>query len=330
MRVVHLKQRQVLHKVSTQMTHHHARPWFYAMVILLLFMRHSDAQTSEVQVGLRPENFFFTSGAHTYNIFGPVDSIQLRVSIVNDDPARMLFLEGGFFDALMLNVTRIGADRLPITVEWVPYATCPGGLAPGTECAISFPIRLDGLESVMGSATLRAQGAVFPPGEYQIGIDTRGAKALIRQGDTSLWSGTMIDTGSIPLTILPIRDERDRRTFRHSEANYASARRDFNSAARQYRQLLTDDPNDLDAVTGLGMTLVRLGRFADAVPLFERALPTLGSHSRIPGELALAYVALGDEPKAEALLRRYYSTDTIRFIRDGIRRKLSETPKSAP
>jgi hypothetical protein len=293
-------------------------------------MSHANAQTSEVQVGLRPENFFFTSGAHTYNIFGPIDSIKLRVSIVNDDPARILFLEGGFFESLTLNVTRNGPNALPITVEWAPYATCPGGLAPGTECPISFPIRLDGLESVMGNATLRAQGAVFPPGEYRIGIDTRGAKALIRQADTSVWSGTMIDTGSIPLTILPVRDERDRRTLRHSEANHASARREFNAAAQQFRQLLADDPDDLEAVAGLGLALVRMGRFADAVPLLERALPTFGSHSRIPGELALAYIALGDEPKADALLRRYYSTDTIRFIREGIRRKLSETPKAVP
>ena len=126
------------------MTFHHARPSLYASVVLLLSLAHADAQTSEVQVGLRPENSFFTSGAHTYNIFGPVDSIELKVSIVNDDQERILLLDGGIFEALTLNVTRNGASEMPISVEWVPDARCRGGPASGTQCPISFPIRLEG------------------------------------------------------------------------------------------------------------------------------------------------------------------------------------------
>ena len=47
---------------------------------------------------------------------------------------------------------------------------------------------------------------------------------------------------------------------------------DFEAARASYEKAVAKNPNDAEALNGLGQSLVRLGRTADAVTLFERAV----------------------------------------------------------
>lgn len=105
-------------------------------------------------------------------------------------------------------------------------------------------------------------------------------------------------------------------------ANEAMARRDYQRALTEYQKLLAADPTDLEAAAGVGSALLRLGRYKEAAQTFERALPPTRSDSLVPQELALAYLALGEEAQAEAILRRYYLPNVVPEIVAGLRQQL--------
>src|SRR5205823_5031767 len=50
------------------------------------------------------------------------------------------------------------------------------------------------------------------------------------------------------------------------------ARGNFDAARVAYEQALVAKPDDAETLNNLGLVLVRLNRFADAVPRFERAI----------------------------------------------------------
>jgi hypothetical protein len=302
----------------------------YTALCLVVWSCLASAQSHEAQVILRPVKSFFSDGAHSFNLFGPLESIQLEVSLVNDSPRDLMLKKAGFFQAIRLSVTRIqGQSLLPIQIEWSPSVSCPGGMANANDCLGSSDIRIGGGESVKGVVTIRSNAPMrFTPGEYRIGLDLRDARAFLLHGDETRWSGRMLNTGSIPVTIRPIDTDTDRRLFQRNEAHHAMTQRQYRTALATYEQLLASNPNDLEATAGVGMALLLSGRYAESVKFLERVLPPLGQDSTVPRDLALAYVAVGDEAKAEALLRRYYTPNVISTIRNGIREQLTRMPST--
>jgi hypothetical protein len=299
----------------------------HVMLCLTVCTARASAQSREAQVLVKPVKSVLSQGGHSYNVFGPLDSIQLQVTLVNEHRQEMLFIEGGFFQAIKWSVTRAGGQPLPMRVDWSPSVTCPGGLASVTDCTISTTIRIEGGESATGIVSVSNAPMRFTPGEYRIGLDLRDARAYLFHGDLTRWSGTMLNIGSIPITIRAIGNESDLRTFQRNEAHYAMAKRQYGTAAAAYEQLLAVNPNDTEAVAGLGMALLHSGRYADAAKLLERVLPSNDQDSTVPRDLSLAYLALGDEAKADLLLRRYYSPSVIPIILKGIRQQLARAPK---
>lgn len=69
---------------------------------------------------------------------------------------------------------------------------------------------------------------------------------------------------------------------------------------------VADDPTrpDWRVLNARGTILAKEGKFAEAVPLFERALALSSSQTSVMNNLALAYAMGGDAARAEALLRK--------------------------
>ena len=103
-------------------------------------------------------------------------------------------------------------------------------------------------------------------------------------------------------------------------------RRDFGAAVSAYEQALAIDPNNAIAIGGLGLALQKVGRYSESAALLERALPPLNSDSAIPEELALAYIATGQEDRADALLGRNYPANVAASIKETIRIRLKRLP----
>jgi protein O-GlcNAc transferase len=78
----------------------------------------------------------------------------------------------------------------------------------------------------------------------------------------------------------------------------------YDEAEHSFRLALEADPGSLEAVAGLGRVAVRRGKYAEAVPLLERA--TKVSSQIVPAFQALgdAYAATGDLERASASYRQ--------------------------
>ncbi len=73
---------------------------------------------------------------------------------------------------------------------------------------------------------------------------------------------------------------------------------EFDAAFTKYREATERDPNDAESFSNAGQALVRLGRAAEAVPYFRRAIDLNGSRWAYRFNLARAYETLGQWDQA--------------------------------
>jgi len=76
-------------------------------------------------------------------------------------------------------------------------------------------------------------------------------------------------------------------------------------ARRLAQQVLDRDPDHGTANLVLGMVLMKDGRYADAIPRFERALSADASSAKVHYQLSLAYGRIGDRESADRHLELY-------------------------
>ena len=69
---------------------------------------------------------------------------------------------------------------------------------------------------------------------------------------------------------------------------------------------MADDPTSPDwrVISARGTVAAKEGKFADAIPLYERALMLSQEQSSVMNNLAMAYAMAGEPAKAEEMLRR--------------------------
>jgi len=72
-----------------------------------------------------------------------------------------------------------------------------------------------------------------------------------------------------------------------------------------------DDPSrpDWRIISGRGTVLAKQGKYADAIPYFERALSLAHNHPSVLSNLALAHAMNGEPGRAETMLRQAATTD---------------------
>jgi tetratricopeptide (TPR) repeat protein len=84
----------------------------------------------------------------------------------------------------------------------------------------------------------------------------------------------------------------------------------FAEAAAAYRSLLADDPGSVDALSGLGRSLLNSSHAADALPYLGRAVQLRPQDVRLKISLANALLAVGNVPAAIGLLEPLVTSDT--------------------
>lgn len=78
----------------------------------------------------------------------------------------------------------------------------------------------------------------------------------------------------------------------------------LDDAEREFRLALENEPNNQDALAGLGQVQVRRGRYSDAVPLLERATRVSSQMVSAFQTLGDAHLALGEPEKAATAYRQ--------------------------
>jgi hypothetical protein len=265
------------------------------------------AQEAKAHVSVQPTKSFYVPPGTAFGLFAPTDAVEVEVRLDNETSDRQLVVDGGFFQAIKWTLTRADERAVDVEVIWNDTATCAGQGAP-TECSLVSRTILGPLNSLQGLMTLQTR-APLAPGDYRLHLDMSTAKGMLREADDSPWRGGLLDRGSVGLTLRAPRSNRDRATVHRIEGGRAAKARDFVSALREYQQMAAEDPSNTDAVAGMADALVELGRFKEAIAVLERPVATGKPESIIWQNLAVAYLATGQDPLAEALVRQRVPPD---------------------
>lgn len=82
------------------------------------------------------------------------------------------------------------------------------------------------------------------------------------------------------------------------DAIQAQQRGDYQTAIKEYRQLLEVRPNNVEAKVNLGAALAHVGQFDEAIAIYKSALPSMKDKNRVLLNLGLAYYKKGDVANA--------------------------------
>jgi Flp pilus assembly protein TadD len=114
-----------------------------------------------------------------------------------------------------------------------------------------------------------------------------------------------------PLTIKQPKTQADRLTTLLDKASKALLDEDFETALSLLQE--TASPNDPRVLNGSALALIGLKRFREAAVILERFLPTpeVARESLVPQTLAMVYFALGEDAKAQDILRKYLRPEQV-------------------
>jgi hypothetical protein len=278
----------------------------------------------------RPNKGFDRSGGG-YAVFGPTDRLTLSQTIRNDEEVGVpLTLKAGFFASM--SITLVGAENEVIRsrAEWSVAADCGGGAA-NQACTTISDVFLPPDSYVVTTVTLTPiNGREFPVGEYRIAIDLRPARAQIVHASSGVeWNGflwAMQRSISLAIQRIPTTGE-GLQTFLKYEAEDALERRHYGAALGLFQRMAALDPAAPGPQSGIGVAFLSMGQYAEAAAAFERVLSYAERFdTAIPEYLAVAYVGLRQEVRAEAMLSRFVAASEIPRLMESARARVKRTP----
>lgn len=243
----------------------------------------------------------------TQAITGPLDSIQVEVTLENQRLDRPFVIHPGLFKALRWEIVRPeGPPLTPIDVEWRDEVRCG---SVGLGCNHDSVITLAPEEFTKSLLTLRFDGPQLVAGEYWLGYMTAEASPLLREMDGSTFQGSFLERGSVPLTVVVPTSPEELVQHYRSEASAAMIQRDFSTALEAFQAMAKVQPTNPEGIAGIGLCLLTLRRYQEAADALATALamqPNVHGESALPGSLALAYAVLGKQADAEAVLKAHF------------------------
>ena len=86
-------------------------------------------------------------------------------------------------------------------------------------------------------------------------------------------------------------------------------RKNWQRAKEVYRRALVEQPNNAEALNGLGLAVLKLGRPKEAIPYFKKAISIDPSYVDAVNNIGVAREQLGDIPGALGAFRRALQID---------------------
>lgn len=268
----------------------------------------AEAQPYDAAWIVRPTHGF--DARTTFAIFGPLRQLDLELSMVNEGGTDWIRIEPGFFGAVAVRLVR-GDAREPIAAltGLRDEAICSWT----GRCSLSLGVDLPPGEGVMAFATLEPlrQGSEIGEGDYHIELDFSAARPFLRGVDNQTWGGRFRTSGRVPLTVRLVETADDRREYYRIEGSVALLQdRDFTRALAMFEAYVKEFPTEAGGYSGAGAALLELGRFDEAATMLEKAM-SLRVGDRDPERLAAAYVGMGQEARARAILERYVRVSDV-------------------
>lgn len=290
-------------------------------------------QPGEAHLSFQVLKSFHLPPGSSFGITAPTEALQLEVVLENEDLARTLVVKPGFLKALRWQLIPPRGERgepLEMTADWADLVTCG---SPPAECSHELEIVLQPDHQMMSRVTLKlAQGPIHP-GEYRIAYLGHGARDLLSGGGSSPWTGRFVESGSVPLTAIAPTTTDERVRHHMTEAGDAFGRKNYEAALVELRNVVRERPTDPEAHAGIGVMLLKRGRFQEAAAELETALALLGAggyHSVLPQDLAVAYIALGRDADAELLIRQSFGERLLPRIMEVVKKRATNLEARPP
>lgn len=274
--------------------------------------------TMVVQGGLRGTGFSF-------DLFGRPPAIEVVVTVVNDSPDTLVF-SAAFAADLVVRLQR--GDSL-VTTKTVWHAVdvaVPDEDGTSVGVSASFNVVPQGVVKISGLLQ-PTTNTTFEPGDYAVILNVRQSIANVRDGAGKSWLGHFGEELRIPVRIIEPRTPNDVRRANLAAANAAFLKGDIALAVKHYAEMLRNNSEDFDAQSGIANAYFELDRFEEAAVAFEKVIARMprGEHSPVYSQAAFAYVALGNESRAQAILTAAYGPENGRRrlleIRDAVRKR---------
>ena len=275
--------------------------------------------TVEVKDGLqRPEGLSF-------ELFGSPSAIDFVIVIVNDSPETVIF-PASFTTNLGLRVERAGR-AIPTKVTWERIEVAlPDDDSAGVSPTTPFNVASEGVARFHGVLAATSTGT-FTPGDYSVLLDLRRSVAGVRDGAGKPWTGHYGEEASIAIRVTEPQTPADQRRASLAAANAAMLKGDAPLALRQFTDMLRADPNDIEAQYGTGQAYLDLRRYREAAAAFEGVISRLpkGERSAVYENAVFAYLALGEDSRAEAILTNRYGAAAgkrrLAQLREAVRKR---------
>ena len=273
-------------------------------VAAVLFAGAAYAQEQDGTVAIGIDVSDAINGSRLYT---DQDSLGYDVPLGNESQVAVSVDQQALRRAFSVAVT-VGGSNVPVAVRWPDEVSVPDktGIIISRFSA-SEPVWLNPGETVWFKLTLtRQDGQRFEEGQYDIAFTLSGFAAAIGHGDGTPWRGVTNARGTWQRGVLIRRptNAAEQLAAHQAEAILARRRGDRQAALAALQKAAALDPNNRYVRLTLGLAYQGLGRWREAIPIYESLIAGTTQPDRLVArDLATAYVAVRDEANAARVLR---------------------------
>jgi tetratricopeptide (TPR) repeat protein len=237
----------------------------------------------------------------SYRLYDETASVPIALSIGNLSENPIVIDQEAIRRMFRARVR--ASSELPVSIQWLSEIRLPGSWIPVANSWTPLSIEPQMAVTWLGLMESR-DGNVFR-GRYSLEYEIPGIMAAISKLDGTRWVGRVPSLGAtLGFSASRPGSPRERAAMHRVTARQATFRSDWLKALEAYSSALASDPADLAARGGIGASLMALGRYAEAIPVYEQLLPTAPRGALTYDALAIAYLATGDEVNARRILRQ--------------------------
>jgi hypothetical protein len=250
----------------------------------------------------------------SFELFGRPSSIEFTMRVLNDS-SETLVVPASFPTDVGIRVERDGRV-VSAETRWEAVEVALEGDEP-VQLDLMTPFYLAAQAVARFRGVVRPTAStVFSPGDYTVRLDLRRSVGGVRDGANKPWNGYYGREPSVYVRVTEPRTSEELRRSNLATANAAMFKGDAALSIKYYTEMLRVSPDDMDALSGLGQAYLELRRYKEAAAAFESAIARLarGERSGLYASAAYAYVALGDDVRAEAILAKAYDPESAKRL----------------
>ncbi len=239
--------------------------------------------------------------ARSYRLFGAPREVVLQLTVANDSEATIVLNLHRLAQGSQI-VMRSNNGEIPTAIDWSseptfgdsrPYVPSDPAVRLNAQAWFKWSVRIR-----------RADAGTFEDGSYkiQVSLGDVGQALQLEAGSPRRVTDRRSE---LSLIVRSASTPAERAAENVIAGHRAQAAGNLDEAIRSFKAAAEADPADLENYNYLGMAYLQARRFREAVDSLGLALPLArGARSALPEHLALAYVGLGDDRSAAAVLRQ--------------------------